>query len=72
MQEKPDVIHSLSFALGAGSGFTLALLIMSGIRERLELSDISCFYPWLPPYLETQDTLKIPYHVREFQGNIGV
>jgi len=24
-------------SLGAGSGFTLALIIMSGIRERLEL-----------------------------------
>jgi electron transport complex protein RnfA len=27
--------------LGAGVGFTLALLIMSGIRERLELADVS-------------------------------
>ncbi|MDH3215137.1 MAG: RnfABCDGE type electron transport complex subunit A [Candidatus Krumholzibacteria bacterium] len=36
-----DFVQSLSFALGAGVGFTLALLIMSGIRERLELSDVS-------------------------------
>lgn len=34
-------VQSLSFAVGAGAGFTLALLIMSGIRERLELSDTS-------------------------------
>ena len=34
-------IQCLSFAVGAGAGFTLALLIMSGIRERLELSDTS-------------------------------
>jgi len=33
--------QSLAFALGGGSGFTLALLIMSGLRERLELSDVS-------------------------------
>lgn len=33
--------QSLAFALGAGAGFTLALLIMSGIRERLELADVS-------------------------------
>ena len=36
-----DFIQCLSFALGAGAGFTLALLIMSGIRERLELANVS-------------------------------
>lgn len=34
-------VQSLFFALGAGAGFTLALLLMSGLRERLELSDVS-------------------------------
>ena len=32
-------IESLVAALGAGVGFTLVLAIMSGIRERLELTD---------------------------------
>ena len=32
-------LESLFAAAGAGSGFLLVLLIMSGIRERLELSD---------------------------------
>lgn len=36
-----DFLQSLSFAAGAGVGFTLALLLMSGIRERLELSDVA-------------------------------
>ena len=36
-----NFIQCLAFALGAGAGFTLALLMMSGIRERLELSDVS-------------------------------
>ncbi len=36
-----DFVQCLAFALGAGAGFTLALLMMSGIRERLELSDVS-------------------------------
>lgn len=36
-----DFWQSLSFAAGAGAGFTLALLLMSGIRERLELADVS-------------------------------
>ena len=33
-----DFIQSLVFALGAGAGFTLALLLMAGIREKLELA----------------------------------
>lgn len=36
-----DFLQSLSFALGAGFGFTVALLLMSGLRERLELSEVS-------------------------------
>jgi electron transport complex protein RnfA len=35
-----DLVRSIFFGLGAGIGFTLALLIMSGIRERLEFADI--------------------------------
>ena len=32
--------QSLVFSLGSGLGFTLALVIMSGIREQLDLSDV--------------------------------
>jgi electron transport complex protein RnfA len=35
-----DLVRSIVFGLGAGIGFTLALLIMSGIRERLEFADV--------------------------------
>ncbi len=35
-----NIIESLVFGLSAGMGFTLALVIMAGIRERLELADI--------------------------------
>ncbi|MDX2471729.1 MAG: RnfABCDGE type electron transport complex subunit A [SAR324 cluster bacterium] len=31
---------TLSFGLGAGAGFTLALVLMAGIREELELAEI--------------------------------
>jgi electron transport complex protein RnfA len=34
------LIESIFFALGAGSGFTLALVIMAGIREELELANV--------------------------------
>jgi len=33
-----DFVESLVFGLGAGGGFTLALIIMAGIREELELA----------------------------------
>ncbi|MDD4201836.1 MAG: RnfABCDGE type electron transport complex subunit A, partial [Candidatus Omnitrophica bacterium] len=33
-------IEAIVFGLGAGAGFTLALLIMAGIREELEFCDI--------------------------------
>ncbi len=35
-----NFIESLFYAFGAGSGFLLALLIMAGIRVRLDISDI--------------------------------
>jgi electron transport complex protein RnfA len=35
-----NFLESLSFAIGAGLGLTLALVLMASIRERLELSDI--------------------------------
>jgi electron transport complex protein RnfA len=33
------LVQCLVFALGAGAGFTLALVLMAGLRERLELAD---------------------------------
>lgn len=35
-----DFIESLVFGLGAGGGFTLALVIMAGIRQDLELANV--------------------------------
>jgi electron transport complex protein RnfA len=33
-------IESFVYALGAGAGFTLALILMAGLREQLDLADI--------------------------------
>ncbi len=33
-------IESIFFGLGAGAGFTLALVIMAGIREEIELAEV--------------------------------
>jgi len=35
-----DAVQGLAFALGAGVGLTLALVLMASIRERIELSDV--------------------------------
>ena len=35
-----DFLQCLAYALGAGFGFALALVIMAGLREQLELSDM--------------------------------
>jgi len=32
--------QSLAFSIGAGAGFTLALVLMAGLREKLELADV--------------------------------
>lgn len=39
-QKNYNLIESTVFGVGAGLGFTLALILMSGIREDLEFSDV--------------------------------
>ena len=38
--KKYNFIETVVFALGAGLGFTLAIVIMAGIREELEFADV--------------------------------
>ena len=35
-----NLLQSMIFAAGAGAGFTLALVLMAGIREKLELAEL--------------------------------
>jgi electron transport complex protein RnfA len=35
-----NLVQSLVFALGAGAGFTLAIALMAGLREQLDLADV--------------------------------
>jgi len=48
VREAFGFIETLVLALGAGGGFFLALIIMSSIRERLELADIPKPFQGLP------------------------
>lgn len=36
-----DIVQSLIYALGAGAGFTLALVLMAGLREQLAFSEVT-------------------------------
>ncbi len=40
VQEGYNFVEALVFALGAGVGFTLAIVLIAGIREHLEIADI--------------------------------
>jgi Na+-translocating ferredoxin:NAD+ oxidoreductase subunit A len=40
VQKEYSFIQGIIFALGAGAGFTLALVMMAGIREELELANV--------------------------------
>ena len=35
-----DFTQAVSYALGAGAGFALALVLMAGVREKLDLADL--------------------------------
>ena len=48
VQEKYSFIQAVVFGFSAGVGFMLALLLMSGIRERLELSKLPKAFEGLP------------------------
>ncbi len=48
VQEDYSFIAALVFGISAGVGFLLALLLMSGIRERLELSKVPKAFSGLP------------------------
>ncbi|MEA2036947.1 MAG: RnfABCDGE type electron transport complex subunit A, partial [Nanoarchaeota archaeon] len=48
VQEGYSFVAALVFGISAGVGFTLALLLMSGIRERLELSKVPQAFADMP------------------------
>ena len=39
-QKEYNFIQCIVYAVGAGAGYTLALIIMAGMREKLELADV--------------------------------
>ncbi len=46
--EKYSLFESIAMAVGSGLGFSLALIIMASIREKLELADVPRSFKGLP------------------------
>ncbi len=46
--EQYSLIEGITFGLGSGIGFALALIIMASIREKLELADVPVPFRGLP------------------------
>ena len=69
IQQNYTFIESLVAALGAGAGFTLVLLIMSGIRERLDLADTPAAFRGSPIAFITAMLLGLSFLA--FKGMVG-
>ncbi len=65
-----DLFKSIFFGLGAGIGFTLALIIMAGIREELELADVPEAFKGVPITLITAGLLALAF--MGFSGLISI
>ena len=55
------LMQNIFFALGAGFGFTLALVIMSGIREELEFADVPKYFQGVPIAFLTAGSLALAF-----------
>lgn len=58
---KYNLVQSIAHGLGGGIGFTLALIVMAGIRERLETADIPSAFRGVPIALVTAALMSIAF-----------
>jgi len=56
-----NFIQSFIFAVGAGAGFALALVMMASVRQRLEYSDIPPFLQGVPIVLITAGLMSMAF-----------
>lgn len=68
IQEEYDLLQTLFNGTGAALGFTLAIVLMAGVRERLELSDIPESLKGFPITLITAGLMSVAF--LGFQGLI--
>jgi electron transport complex protein RnfA len=56
-----NIIQTIVYSISTGAGFTLALVIMAGIRERLELADVSSYLRGAAVSLVTAGILSLAF-----------
>jgi len=56
-----NIIQTIVYAIATGIGFTLALVIMAGIRERLELANVSSYLRGAAVSLVTAGILSLAF-----------
>ncbi len=56
-----DILTTVVHSISVGLGFTLALLVMGGIRERMEISRIPKFFKGLPIALITAGIMAMAF-----------
>lgn len=65
-----SIFNSIVFGFGAGVGFTLALVLFAGVREKLEYSDIPESFKGLPISLVAASLVSVAF--LGFQGLFGI
>lgn len=61
IQKSYTLLESFVFSLGAGLGFTLAMWLFAGLRERLELSQVPKSFQGVPIALITAGLLSLAF-----------
>jgi len=61
IQKSYSLLESFVFSLGAGLGFTLAMWLFAGLRERLELSQVPKSFQGIPIALITAGLLSLVF-----------
>ncbi|HAV42557.1 TPA: electron transport complex subunit RsxA [bacterium] len=61
IQKDHSLLEAIIFSLGASIGFTLALVLMAGIRERLELAEVPKSLQGAPIALITAGLLSLAF-----------
>lgn len=69
VQRSYTLVESVCYSFGAGLGFTLALVLFAGVRERLELCDVPEAMKGLPITLIAAGLVSVAFF--GFQGLFG-
>lgn len=67
IDEGYTLLESLTYALGIGLGFLLAMVLFSGVRQRIESADIPHFFKGMPSVLIAASLVSL-----SFMGFSGV